>query len=464
MVSTSIKNEELPYFDKFFKSSIYDPVLKDSKTVDYGNFRNISEMYNFIKEILFGKPYFAYYYPLEDVNGKILGMYFIAKDTSFYNNMLKRFTIMQSALNILAIVIGIILLLLSMEFFFMRPIGLLVKDIKRVASGDLSQPLNPVYNDELGVVVRAVESIRSNFINVIGKINYAIKDLANASNNLLSVSSSLTTSSSDVSKLSEINAKGAENLSTIASKLNEDKDILLKSIQGISKGVEDQAIAASSIAQNINRIARSIEDFTNKLEDVSSNLLAVDTKFKEMEKSILEKRSVVGAAIDMASNINTISDGIKEISEKMRMSLIPIQTIANQIQLWSSNVIIETSKLGEQGKAFGVIIDEIRNLSEKLLYITNEISSNLNERLFNSDNFDLNFEKYIEGIKDLRNYFSEIEDFVKTLKDNISNLYQKFEKIKGEALGIISSKDIKNIETSLANLAALAEEDLSNVH
>jgi methyl-accepting chemotaxis protein len=65
-------------------------------------------------------------------------MYFIAKDTAFYNNMLKRFTIVQFALSITAIIIGIILLLLSMEFFFMRPIGLLIKDIKRVASGDLS--------------------------------------------------------------------------------------------------------------------------------------------------------------------------------------------------------------------------------------------------------------------------------------------------------------------------------------
>ncbi|AEE14199.1 methyl-accepting chemotaxis sensory transducer [Thermodesulfobium narugense DSM 14796] len=464
MVSTSIKPNELSQFSKFFNPSVFGSVLKEGKPINYGAPTNISELYSFAQEILFGKPYFGYYYPLRDVDGNILGMYFIAKDTSFYNNMLKRFTIMQFALNITAIIIGIILLLLSMEFFFMRPIGLLVKDIKRVASGDLSQPLNPVFNDELGVVVRAVESIRSNFINVIGKINYAIKDLVNASSDLMSVSSSLTTSSGDVSKLSEINAKGAENLSNIATKLNEDKNILLKGIQGISKGVEDQAIAASNIAQNINRIARSIEDFTNKLGDVSNSLLVIDTNVKEIEKNILEKKNAVGAVTDIARNINSISDGVKEVSEKIRMSLVPIQTIANQIQLWSSNAIIETSKLGEQGKAFGVIIDEIRSLSEKLLYTSNEISSNLNERLFNSNNFDFNFDRHIEGVEDLGNYFTAIEDSVKTLKDNISNLYQKFEKIKDEALGIISSKDIKNVETSLANLAALAEEDLSNVH
>ncbi len=464
MVSTSIKSNELTYFDKFFNSSIYGAVLKDGKPVDYGTPKNILEMYNFIKEILFGKPYFAYYYPVKDANGKILGMYFIAKDTAFYNNMLKRFTIVQFALNIAAIIIGIFLLLLSMEFFFMRPIGLLVKDIKRVASGDLSQPLNPVYNDELGVVVRAVESIRSNFINVIGKINYAIKDLVNTSDELMSVSSLVATSSSDVSKLSEINAKGAMDLSNISSKLNEDKDILLKSIQGISKGVEDQAITASNIAQNINKIAKSIEIFSDKLKSVTDILQVTDAKIKNMNKETDEKKPVVDDVVNVMSSVTDIFSNIKNNSDKIKSALVPIQTLANQIQLWTSNAIIETAKLGDQGKGFGAIIDEIRNLSEKLLNTTNEILNNLNEGFTASDGSKINFNKQDESIDTIKKYFSSIENSANSLARNVNELSAMIEKIKEDATGLLSSKDIKNIETSLANLAALAEEDLSNIH
>jgi len=464
IVSSSIKSNELSSFNRFFNPSIYNPVLYEGRPVSYGKPQNISELFSFAKEILFGKPYFAYYYPLKDVNGNVIGMYFIAKDTSFYNNMLKRFTIMQVVLNIVAIIIGIILLLLSMEFFFMRPIGLLVRDIKRVASGDLSQPLNPVFNDELGVVVRAVESIRSNFINVIGKINYAIKDLTNVSNELIVVSSSLTTYSKEVSDLSEINTKGAESLSDISSKLNEDKDVLIKSIQGISKGVEEQAVAASSIAQNVNKIAKSIEDFTARLKDLSDILFQVDAKIKDIEKGIFEKKVVVKEVVDMMSNIDSFSQTIKGISEKIKISLIPIQTLANQIQLWSNNAVIEISKLGDQGKVFNTIVEEIKGLSEKLLYISNETSSNLADNFFKFGNFDPNLDKKVINSEDVKNYFSEIENSVEVLKNNISSLYQKFESIKNEALEIVSSKDIKNIEISLSNLAALAEEDLSNIH
>lgn len=464
MVSTSIKNNELPFFDKFFNSSIYGSVLKDGKPVDYGTPKNISEMYNFIKEVLFGKPYFAYYYPIEDANGKILGMYFIAKDTAFYNNMLKRFTIVQFALNITAIIIGIILLLLSMEFFFMRPIGLLVKDIKRVASGDLSQPLNPVYNDELGVVVRAVESIRSNFINVIGKINFAIRDLVNTSDELMSVSSLVATSSSDVSNLSEINAKGAMDLSNISSKLNEDKDILLRSIQGISKGVEDQAITASNIAQNINKIAKSIETFGDKLKVVTDILQETNIKIKDMNKEAYEKIPIVDEIVNAMSSVTDIFNNIKTNSEKIRSAFVPLQTIANQIQLWSSNAIIETAKLGDQGKGFEVIIEEIRNLSEKLLNTTNDILINLSEGFNSSDGSKINFNKQDENIDIIKKYFSSIENSAIILANNVNDLSTKIEKIKEDASGLLSSKDIKNIETSLANLAALAEEDLSNIH
>ena len=178
----------------------------------------------------------------------------------------------------------------------------------------------------------------------------------------------------------------------------------------------------------------------------------------------MKKKVVVKEVVDMMSNIDSFSQTIKGISEKIKISLIPIQTLANQIQLWSNNAVIEISKLGDQGKVFNTIVEEIKGLSEKLLYISNETSSNLADNFFKFGNFDPNLDKKVVNSEDVKNYFSEIENAVEVLKNNISSLYQKFESIKNEALEIVSSKDIKNIEISLSNLAALAEEDLSNIH
>jgi methyl-accepting chemotaxis protein len=280
----------------------------------------------------------------------------------------------------------------------------------------------------------------------------------------MSVSSLVATSSSDVSNLSEINAKGAMDLSNISSKLNEDKDILLRSIQGISKGVEDQAITASNIAQNINKIAKSIETFGDKLKVVTDILQETNIKIKDMNKEAYEKIPIVDEIVNAMSSVTDIFNNIKTNSEKIRSAFVPIQTIANQNQLWSSNAIIETAKLGDQWKGFEVIIEEIRNLSEKLLNTTNDILINLSEGFNSSDGSKINFNKQDENIDIIKKYFSSIENSAIVLANNVNDLSTKIEKIKEDASGLLSSKDIKNIETSLTNLAALAEEDLSNIH
>lgn len=134
------------------------------------------------------------------------------------------------------------------------------------------------------------------------------------------------------------------------------------------------------------------EKISNMSNALSDSLTQISTNLFDMSSGI---QKISGANSDIQKFIQITNDGAKKTDEVLTF----IEGIAKQTNLLGLNAAIEASRAGEYGKGFGVVSNEIRNLSKSSKESINEINKILN-----------NIQDSIKQISDRFNNSNELLD------------------------------------------------------
>ncbi|KEF37498.1 methyl-accepting chemotaxis protein [Schinkia azotoformans MEV2011] len=122
-------------------------------------------------------------------------------------------------------------------------------------------------------------------------------------------------------------------------------------------------------------IARNIETWTG-----------LNNSAEELSQSSGEVGSIIKLFLEIASQIKSESEALQEkaadINNKFKRSsqiLDSIKSIASQTRLIGLNAAIEAARIGDVGRGFGVVADEIRKLSGHSNDASIEIEKTLND-------------------------------------------------------------------------------------
>ncbi|MCH4200769.1 MAG: heme NO-binding domain-containing protein [Clostridium tyrobutyricum] len=287
-----------------------------------------------------------------------------------------------------------------------------------IETGDFFEDIYKSLKDYKGVV-------RSDFVGFKGVTD----EMGAFVSNINKISSSMSSTSNDISGVVEQVADGAvnqaENTESVASILNEN-------ISNLKSIVDNENNNKSELEKAIDKINNSYEN----VNSTSNNILNTLESFQQVKDKGSELQS---KAINI-TNIVSIVSGISE-----------------QTNLLALNASIEAARAGEQGKGFAVVAEEIRKLAEQSQDAVEEINSNLN--------------KFVEEIKEL---VYKIESQFNVLQSETTNL-EEVRHINYEATTSISSVASSMIETineltkesdsisgvydNVESLAAIAEEN-----
>ncbi|MBQ9233218.1 MAG: methyl-accepting chemotaxis protein [Lachnospiraceae bacterium] len=381
-----------------------------------------------------GKPYYGYYTPLKNPDGKIIGMVFTGRPAADVKDdigkLVKKIVIAIVIFSAISCAIGF-----SLAGIVSGKMNLLADDIKVIAGGDLTREVEYVLtkrSDEIGTIARAVSELRDKLSDVIGNT----KTLAD-----------------------QIKASGYD-LSSSASGAAEASSQVVSAVEDITKGSLSQAESVQTSSENTNQIGDDIEGITDNIhtlnELVDSMKEASDRAMIAMEDLLAQNGDVTEAVSSIRGVIENTANSVQEISQMTQI----ISEIADQTNLLSLNATIEAARAGESGRGFAVVASEISNLatqSQDAVVKIEEVTQKLVEDSISS----------VQTVDSLVSEFETQSDKIMLTREDMSALSENASRVQSSVSDTGDKADTINVtKESLINimedLSAISEENAAS--
>lgn len=265
---------------------------------------------------------------------------------SYYDDLNEIHENTQSTLTYIIIlsIIFAISLGLIISNIITKPLSELTDLANKISDGDLTKRLDNASRDEIGDLTRNVNQMADQLTALISQIKKSSLQLASASD--------------EISASSEQVARGAEAQSTASEETS-------TTIVEIASQIENVAKSSQSLAANVNEIASTIDEMSATTNLVADKVKAVDGFSKNTVSKTQESSKEL---VDIIKRIEQKSIAVENIIKL-------IEDIADQTNLLALNASIEAAWAGESGKGFAVVAEAIRNLAERSVSATKEISN-----------------------------------------------------------------------------------------
>ena len=185
----------------------------------------------------------------------------------------------------------------------------------------------------------------------------------------------------------------AESLASGALKIDSAAHGVMESVDGASVSAAEISIATDQITQNMDALSDSVYKSVSAMEQIIASLRQVEkntayshslsNRVKEhAEQGGVIVSETVGSLAEIQRSVELSYEGIKRLSansSRIEGFVSVINDITKRTNLLALNASIIAAQAGEYGKSFGVVADEIRNLSLQTGLSTGEITGIIDE-------------------------------------------------------------------------------------
>jgi methyl-accepting chemotaxis protein len=185
----------------------------------------------------------------------------------------------------------------------------------------------------------------------------------------------------------------ADSLANGAVKIDTSAHGVMESVDGASVAAGQISVATDQITRNMDALSDSVYKSVSAMEEISSTLRQVERNTVQshglssrVKEHAVASREVVreteNSLDEIQRSVELSFEGIKRLganSGRIEGFVSVINDITKRTNLLALNASIIAAQAGEYGKSFGVVADEIRNLSLQTGLSTGEITGIIDE-------------------------------------------------------------------------------------
>lgn len=420
-IVTSLKDKDSG--DRLVGTQASDTVIQ---TVLQGN-----DIYYDLKVKINDLPYYGYYVPIDDESGNVVAMAFAGVESSSQNAFIRQRVMQITILEIIIMIITVILAIISSNNISKSVRGA-ESVLKQMEQGNLAVEIDDAMqkrNDEIGSMVRSLESLRARLFRIIGDIRKSSEVLNDSSNSL---------------------SEMAEQSSTTADEMN-------KVIEDISKGAISQAEEIEEASKNIGEMGEVIEEIVSNVDTLGT----ASTRMKNASDEsgvIIEELSksndrTTHSIVQISKQIQSTNESVRMIEEAVEL----ITSIAGQTNLLALNASIEAARAGEHGKGFAVVASEIQQLAEQSNNSADRIKKVIQELASES-------EESVRVMEEVERIIAEQQEKLNETRTKFNDVTQGINESREEAeviqnhTEICDASRVKVIDV-IANLSAISQQN-----
>lgn len=322
--------------------------------------------------------------------------------------------------------IFLVLTIVAVLWFVKRIMALLGNDpsqlakvADQIASGDLTYEFKTTGKQLCGVYA-SMKQMTDNLKNMFADISQGVQ--------------TLTSSSTELSAVSQQMTAGAEQSSQKAN--------------SVSSAAEEMATAMNSVAAATEQTSANLQMIVAAAEEMSAtiNEIAANTaKGSQTTAQAVEKAEHISAKVDAlgraATEISKVTEAISDISE--------------QTNLLALNATIEAARAGEAGKGFAVVAGEIKELAKQTARATDEIGLKIGEVQATTT-------ESVEAIKEIVKIIDDINSIVTSVASAIEEQSATTQEISNNVSQ--AAMGVQEVNENVNQTSAVATEVTEDVH
>ena len=168
---------------------------------------------------------------------------------------------------------------------------------------------------------------------------------------------------------------------------------VMASVDETSTAVNEISVAIEQVTRNLDHLSSIVQQSASAMDEINSTISSVEQNAaishevssqvkSQADESIAIVTETINSLAEIQSSVGLSYDAITRLSDnssRIESIISVINDITKRTNLLALNASIIAAQAGEYGKSFGVVADEIRNLSLQTGHSTGEITSIIEE-------------------------------------------------------------------------------------
>ena len=240
----------------------------------------------------------------------------------------------------------------------------------------------------------------------------------------------------------------------------------------ITESIQEVSAGADKLLGNVQTTEQTIEQMSLKIQQISTNTQQVSEKAIHASESAIDGKQAIEQSVrqmnSIQSSVGNAARSITELGEQAQHIGKIVETIsgiANQTNLLALNAAIEAARVGEQGKGFTVVSNEIRKFAEQSSQSANQIAGYIEsvQTIINTavDDMEVGTKEVADGTV----VVSAVSDSFDQIYNAVNEVTNQIQEISGsvQQIAVGTEEVVKSFDASVGNCIRFRSGDTNGI-